>query len=106
MAIGEFFSRRKSKFHFAGLRIYRDDLPAKKVGGRRQFLQVIRYLSARHVVPCSAAAISKSRDAAVQIVLVGAFDFGGDDLADLQRTPAGEVDRAVDLRRVRLGAAF
>jgi hypothetical protein len=30
----------------------------------------------------------KSRDAAVQVILVGAFDFRGDDFADAQRTPA------------------
>jgi hypothetical protein len=31
---------------------------------------------------------SEPRDAAVQIVLVGTLDFGGDDLTDAQRTPA------------------
>jgi hypothetical protein len=42
----------------------------------------------------------------VQIVLVGALDLCGDDLADPQRTAAGEIDCTVDLRRVGLGAAF
>jgi hypothetical protein len=46
--------------------------------------------------------ISKSGDAAVQIILIGAFDLRCDDLADLQRAAAGEVDRAIDLRRIGL----
>jgi len=49
---------------------------------------------------------SEPRDAAVQIVLIRALDFGGDDLADPQRPPAREIDRAVDLRRVGFRAAF
>ncbi len=54
----------------------------------------------------SAAKRSEAGDAAVQIVFVRSLDPGGDDLADPQRTTARDVDRAVDLRRVRLGAAF
>jgi hypothetical protein len=45
---------------------------------------------------------SKPRDAAVQVVLVRAFDLRGDDLADLQRAAAGKINRAVNLRRVGL----
>src|ERR1700682_3502524 len=48
---------------------------------------------------------SESRDATVQIVFVGAFDFRGDDFACSQRTAAGDIDRAIDPRRVGLGAA-
>jgi hypothetical protein len=44
--------------------------------------------------------ILESRYAAVQVVLIRALDLRGDDFADLQRTPAREVDRAVDLGRV------
>src|SRR6516225_11679152 len=46
----------------------------------------------------------ESHDAAVQIVFVGALDPGGDDLADLQWTSAGNVNCAIDLRGIRLGA--
>jgi hypothetical protein len=49
---------------------------------------------------------SKPGDAAVQIILIRTLDFGGDDLADLQRATAGNIDRAVDLRSVGLGAAL
>lgn len=90
------------------MRIYRDDLPTKKVGGWRYFLQVIRHLVAPmphrdairrdHLQKLA----SEPRDAAVQIVLVGALDLRRDDLADLQRATAGEVDGAVNLRRVGL----
>jgi hypothetical protein len=52
------------------------------------------------------SSVSESADASMKIVLVGTFDPGGDDLADPQRTPAGDINRAVDLRGVRLGAAF
>jgi hypothetical protein len=34
------------------------------------------------------SSLSESGDAAVQIVFIRALDFRGDDLADLQRTPA------------------
>jgi hypothetical protein len=44
--------------------------------------------------------VLKPCDAAVQVVLIRALDLRGDDFADLQRTPAREVDRAVDLGRV------
>ncbi len=43
---------------------------------------------------------------AVQIVLVGALDLHRRDLADAQRAAARHIDRAVDLRRVALAAAF
>src|SRR5882724_9649711 len=46
------------------------------------------------------------RDAAVQIVFVGALDSCGYDFAGSQRTTAGDIDRAIDPRRVRLGAAL
>src|SRR5262249_5728319 len=47
----------------------------------------------------------KSRDAAVQVVCVGAFDLRGDNLADLQRAAAREIDAAVDLGCVGLRPA-
>src|SRR4051812_44030576 len=50
--------------------------------------------------------ISKPRHGPVQVVFVGALDLGGDDVADAQRAAAGDVDVAVDLRRIRLGAAL
>src|SRR4029077_8750837 len=43
---------------------------------------------------------------AVQIVVVGALDLHGCNFADAQRPMAGDVDRAVDLRRVGLAAAL
>src|ERR1700704_6518482 len=49
---------------------------------------------------------SEPRDAAVQIVFVRALDFRGDDFAGSQWTAAGDIDRAIDPRRVGLGAAF
>ena len=45
---------------------------------------------------------SESSDGAVQIVFVGTLDLRGDDLADLERPAARQIDRAVDLRRVGL----
>src|SRR5215210_7727588 len=42
----------------------------------------------------------------MKIVLVRSFDPGGDNLTDAQRPAAGNVDGAVDLRGVRLGATF
>ena len=56
--------------------------------------------------PSLSRAASESDDATVQIVWVGPFDFGGDDLADAQRPAAGEVDRAVDLGRVCPGTTL
>ena len=47
-------------------------------------------------------ALSEACDAAVQVVFAGALDFCGDDLADLQRAAARQVDRTIDLRRVGL----
>src|ERR1700722_6365883 len=44
--------------------------------------------------------------AAVQIVGIGAFDLRRDDLADAQRTTAGDIERAIDLRRVGLRTAL
>jgi len=44
----------------------------------------------------------KPRDAAVQVVLIGALDLRGDDLADLERAAARQIDRTIDLRRVGL----
>src|ERR1700736_1964661 len=49
---------------------------------------------------------SKTGNAAVQVIGVGAFDLRGDDLADAQRAAARDIDRAVDIGRVRLGAAL
>ncbi|KAG5730884.1 hypothetical protein E4T56_gene5711, partial [Termitomyces sp. T112] len=49
---------------------------------------------------------SKPCDAAVQIVLVGAPDLRGDDLADLQRPAARQIHSAVDLRRIGPGATL
>src|ERR1700722_14840196 len=43
---------------------------------------------------------------AVQIVGVGALDLHRRDFADPQRPVARDIDRAVDLRRVRLAAAL
>ena len=43
---------------------------------------------------------------APEIVGIRAFDLGGDDVADAQGPPALEMDGAVDLRRVPLGAAL
>jgi hypothetical protein len=57
-------------------------------------------------VPGTGLTVLKARYAAVQIVGVGAFDLRRDDLADAQRTPAGDIDRAIDLRRVRLRTAL
>src|SRR5580698_1878381 len=54
----------------------------------------------------SSTACSEAGDAAVQIVFVRALDPGGDDFADAQRPAAGEIDRAIDLRRIRPGAAL
>src|SRR6185312_5605393 len=56
--------------------------------------------------PSLSRAASESGDAAVQIVLVGAFDFGGDNVTDVQRAAAGEVDRAVDLGGVCPGTTL
>src|ERR1700682_844968 len=63
------------------------------------------------VVPASRAFAGTTGElkpgyAAVQIVFVGAFDFRGDDFADLQRTPAREINRAVNVRRIGFGAAL
>ena len=41
-----------------------------------------------------------------QIVGVGALDLDGDDVAGAQRAPGGDVDGAVDFRRVALGPAL
>src|SRR5437588_2528584 len=49
---------------------------------------------------------SEPGDAAVQVVFVRSLDFCGDHLANPQRTPAGEVNRAIDLGGVRLRAAL
>src|SRR3954454_963780 len=49
---------------------------------------------------------SEAGDAAVKVVLIGPFDLRRDDLADAQRAAARDIDRAVDLGRVRLGAAL
>src|SRR5215510_6555383 len=43
---------------------------------------------------------------AVQIVLIGALDLHGCDLADPQRPAARDIDRTIDLRRVALAAAL
>src|SRR5262249_31309592 len=43
---------------------------------------------------------------AVQVVVVGAFDLHGRDLADAQRTAAGDIDRAVDVGRVGAAASL
>src|SRR5262245_22360258 len=42
----------------------------------------------------------------VKIVIVGAFNFDGGNLADPQRPAACDIDSPVDLRRVPLGAAL
>src|ERR1700687_124205 len=44
----------------------------------------------------------KSGDAAVQIILIRALDFRRDDFTCAQRAAARDIDRAVDLGRVRL----
>ena len=49
---------------------------------------------------------SEARDTAVQIILIRTLDFGRDDLADLQRPTAGNIDCAVDLRGIGFGAAL
>src|ERR1700733_2222571 len=42
----------------------------------------------------------------MQVVGIGALDLHRGDLADAQRTTARDIDRAIDLRRVALAAAF
>src|SRR5436190_15673580 len=81
MTVRELLACRKSELHFTRMRIYRDDLSAKKVRSRWHFLQVIRHLLA----PAPAfrpSYISEPGDAAVEIVLVRSFDSSGDDLTD------------------------
>src|SRR5215470_11407194 len=71
-------------------------------------------LRADPLVPCgyeSALHPQRARDSvadrrAVQVVFVRALDLDGGDLAQPQRAAAGDMDRAVDLRRVAAGAAF
>src|ERR1700692_4611786 len=49
---------------------------------------------------------SETNHAAVQIVGIGALDLRRDDLAGAQRTTAGDIARAIDLRRVSLRTAL
>ena len=69
-----------------------------------QGCEIIRFNGAEYDgdYPPDASWRSEPRDPAVQVVLIGALDHRGDDLADLQRAAATEIDRAVDLRRVGL----
>src|SRR5262245_30380846 len=55
---------------------------------------------------CACCDASEPHGRAVQIVLIGALDLDGRDLAYPQRPAARDIDRAVDLRRVALAAAF
>ena len=80
------------------------NVDARDKPGHDDLLHIRLQRPAREVT--RSLAPSEPRDAAVQVVLVGALDLRGDDLADAQRAAAGEIDRAVNLRRVGLGAAF
>src|SRR6202035_3799356 len=77
-------------------------------GGRASFIGIAGTSPAmtrrRHLAQVSA--LSEPDRGAVQVVVVGALDLDGGDLAYAQRPVALHIDRAVDLRRVALAAAL